>query len=66
MNQRVRRDSKTGIPGVTLRKEKNLFQVHIMLNKKKKYLGTYKTLDEAKQVRSRAEKDVYGEFARQK
>lgn len=56
-----KRPSNTGVMGVTLRKW-GKYEVAISVNGKRKYLGLYKTLEEAKQVRLDAEKKYWGEF----
>ena len=52
--------SSTGVRGVYYRKNKNNYQVFINVNKKQKYLGSYKSLDEATKVRRQAEEDFWG------
>lgn len=46
--------NKTGIKGVSLTKN-GMFYAYIGVNKKLKGLGTFKTLEEAKEVRKKAE-----------
>ena len=45
INQRIRKDNKTGYKGIYL--DKGVYRVKICRNKKKYYFGSYKTLEEA-------------------
>jgi len=56
-NHKVRKDSKTGISGVsvTCDKYKLPYHVRIAVDNEEKHLGFYKTLDEAAMVRYNAE-----------
>lgn len=44
---RAKRGTKTGVLGVSVCKDSGLFSAQIMLHKKNKWLGSYKTADEA-------------------
>lgn len=48
INQRIRKDNKTGYKGIYL--DKGVYKVQICRNKKKYYFGSYKTLEEAVKV----------------
>lgn len=54
----MRSDNKTGLQGIKIRKEKcNFpFMAQITVNGKRLHLGSFKTLEEAKQARIEAEK----------
>lgn len=45
LNQRIRKDNKTGYKGIYL--DKGVYRVQISRNKKRYYFGSYKTLSEA-------------------
>lgn len=45
LNQRIRKDNKTGYKGIYI--DKGVYRVQIRRNKKRYYLGSYKTLPEA-------------------
>jgi len=66
-NKGVRRDSATGVKGVRRCKVNGEYvggsQARIVHNKKEIYLGSYPTLDEARQVRNKAALKLHGEFA---
>ncbi len=49
--------STTGVRGVYYQKKKHSYQVFINADKEPKYLGSYKTLEEAAKVRKEAEKN---------
>ena len=62
-NQKRRINNTTGVKGVFFNKFGS-YVVTIRDNGKAKYLGSFKTLDEATTVRREAELRCYGEFAR--
>ncbi len=62
MNQKPSKMSSTGVRGISYSKTENRYIVRIGINNKRIYLGSYKTLEEAKQVRKKAEKEYYGEY----
>ena len=64
MNQRVRSDSTSGIKGVSYDKKRDMWYVYIDVNKKRKHLGRYETMQEAANVRAAAEGEYHGEYAR--
>ena len=64
MNQKVRSDSTSGIKGVSYDKRRDMWYVYIDVNKKRKHLGRYETMQEAANVRAAAEAQYHGEYAR--
>lgn len=54
-NGTIRKNNKTGIKGISYDKNRNKYVATIKVNYKTIYLGRYKTLEEAKQVRKNAE-----------
>lgn len=63
MNRKVRNDSNTGIKGVFYSKEKNSYCSAIMVNEKRIHLGTFKTIEEARDVYNTASNINYAEFS---
>lgn len=59
MNMPMRKDNTSGVMGVWFRKDTNKWAAEIMVDKAKKSLGCYSTIEEATQVRKQAEID-YG------
>ena len=57
MNRAIRSDNKSGCAGVFMRK--NGFQVRVGT----KYLGTFKTLEDAIRVRKAGEEEYFGEYS---
>lgn len=53
-NQRVRKDNKLGVRGVNEAKE-GVFTTYITINKKRKHLGQFSSVNEAKKARKQAE-----------
>ena len=62
MNRGLQGNNKSGVTGVYWRPEKNKWQAQIKVNGVNKYLGIFKTIEEAKKVRTEAEKELFGEF----
>lgn len=62
MNSKVRSESGTQIKGIHKRKDCRRYEVSIYKNGKAHYLGLYKTLDEAIEVRKNAEIEMFGEY----
>ena len=56
-NQRTRKDNRTGVRGVYFRNDtkKNKWREKITVNGKEISLGSYKTLEEAKEIRKKSE-----------
>lgn len=65
MNQKVRNDNTSGHKGISWCPDREKYQVYINIDRKRKSLGRYKTLEEAIYVRDQAVKAHYGEFARE-
>lgn len=61
-NKGLRKDNKTGYKGVAWNKLCGKYEAYIKLPHKKKHLGTFKSLEEAVQVRKEAERELHGEF----
>lgn len=62
INQKIRSNNTFGICGVSYDKRSGKWEAHIKINKKKKSLGLYSTLQEAAKARYEAEDEYYGEF----
>ena len=60
-NQRIRSDNTTGYTGIEKRPN-GKYVVQISINRKRKYLGVYATLEEAIEARRRAERELYPEL----
>lgn len=65
MNQSKRLDNTSGHKGISWCPDREKYQVYINIDRKRKSLGRYKTLEEAIYVRDRAVKSHYGEYARE-
>lgn len=65
MNQRVREDNTSGHKGISWCPDREKYQVYINIDRKRKSLGRYKTLEEAIYVRDQAVKAHYGEYSRE-
>jgi hypothetical protein len=65
MNQKIRNDNTSGHKGISWCPDREKYQVYININRKRKSLGRYKTLEEAIYVRDHAAKSHYGEYARE-
>ena len=62
-NSGAYKNNKLGIKGVR-RHRNGTFEARIRVNRDLKYLGCYRTIEEAKAVYDRAASDYFGEFAR--
>ncbi len=62
-NIKLRKDSRTGIKGVTFHKVNRTWVAHIRFQGQIKYLGSFKTPEAAKAVRDEAAQRLHGEFA---
>jgi len=56
------KNNKLGIKGVC--KSRNKYTAHIIINGKNTHLGTFDTLEEAKEVHDTKAKELHGEFYR--
>ena len=61
-NSKIRNDSTTGIKGISFNKTCNKYYVQIRINRKLKYIGDYKTLEEATIARKKVANELFGEF----
>lgn len=64
MNTKVRSDNSTGVKGVYFNKARGYYVAQITVNKKKRSIGRYKDLEEAKVAISKAREELHGEYAR--
>ncbi len=62
-NRRIAKTSSSGVTGVSWCRTKNRWESRIIIDKKNKRLGYFKTLGEAIEARREAEKIHYGKFA---
>lgn len=62
INQRTRKDNKTGTKGIYFRNDCKKFVVRIQINKKRINLGQYDTIEEAEKVRKEAENKYWENF----
>lgn len=62
-NRTLRSDNSTGVRGVTFVKKSNRYMARIQRDGQSKYLGDFKTLEEAATVRHQAAMDIHGQFA---
>lgn len=65
LNQSKRSDNTSGHKGISWCPDREKYQVYINIDRKRKSLGRYKTLEEAIYVRDQAAKAHYGEYARE-
>lgn len=63
-NTATRKDNRSGFKGVSWHKSHQLWRAVIAVNGKQKYLGRYKTREEAAAAYDMAARQHYGEFAR--
>lgn len=61
VNSNLRSDNKTGYKGV-FKLENGKYLAHITINRKRKYLGSFISIDEAVCVRRKAAREAFGEF----
>ena len=54
----ARKDSKTGVRGVRFREKTNNYQAGFAYNKRRYYVGTFETLDEAKKAVEAARAEI--------
>ena len=64
MNSGIRKNSSTGVTGVSLDRRRNLFRARVNVGGKEIWLGYFDTIDAAKTARVAAAKKHHGEFAR--
>lgn len=63
INRPCNKNNKLGVKGVSLNSDNKTYSARIVYNNKEYYLGSFETLEKAKQVRLEAEKELYKEFA---
>lgn len=63
-NQAINKNNKFGVAGVCLHSCGRFYLTRIMVDKKVIHLGTFRTLEEAKNARYAAEIKYFGEFRR--
>jgi hypothetical protein len=63
-NTRIHRDNKVGFKGVHFDKRNGKFRAHIGLNGRSRYIGSYKTAENAAKAYDEAAIEYFGEFAR--
>lgn len=63
-NLKLSKANKTGIAGVCWSERYQNYRSYIKVDHKQKYLGTFKTLDEASKARHEAEDKYFGEWKR--
>lgn len=63
-NSKKYKNNSTGFKGVHWNKQRNIYQVYIMINRKHKYIGSFTILEEAARAYDKAAKEYYGDFAR--
>lgn len=63
-NANIRKDNKTGVKGVTLRKDNGKYRAILKCNKQTINVGQFNTLDEAKEAMQKAREYYHGEFAK--
>lgn len=63
-NRRVQSNSWTGVKGVHFREDMKKWMAYISPNGKLKTLGYFSTLEEAKEARSKAAREFFGDFSR--
>lgn len=67
-NRKLNKNNTSGYKGISFKKDIRLkykqWIAYINVEKKRKYLGYFRTKEEAMKVRIEAEKQYYGEFAR--
>lgn len=61
-NKDLQSNNTSGYTGVTFDKRRNKWYANIWISWKKKHLGTFKTFEEAKEARIKAEIEYFGEF----
>ena len=64
INRGKRSDNSSGYKGVSPVRGTNKWKAQIQINKKKICLGLFDDIEDARQVRDDAEKNMFGEFAR--
>lgn len=63
INRTAGRNNRLGVKGVSYNKRNRRYEARISVGGRRMYLGSDATLDGAREIRERAEKDIFGEFA---
>ena len=63
MNHKIYKNNITGYSGVRFCKASNKWTAHISVNYKTINLGTFESMEDAVDVRKKAEKKYFGKFA---
>jgi hypothetical protein len=63
-NQKVQKNNKLGVKGVRQNKTSGNYEAVIYVNLKKIHLGTFKSIEEAKEVHDKKAQELHGEFYR--
>jgi hypothetical protein len=64
MNARKRSDNTSGYKGVWFEKRRNQWVAEIMVNERKRHVGLFTTIEEARAAREAAARALHGKFAR--
>lgn len=63
-NRPAQRNSRTGVKGVFSTKDRGAYQVAVHADRRRYYLGTFRTIEAAKAARDAKAREVHGEFFR--
>ena len=63
-NRKLNKNTSTGLKGVHFHKKRQRYQATVAVNGKKKWLGYFKTPEEAHQAYCKAAAELHGEFSR--
>ena len=63
MNSKLRRNSKSGLKGVSFKKEQGKWVAQIQAHKKRKHIGYFNTKEEAAKAYDETARELFGEFA---
>lgn len=63
MNQKIRKNNKSGVTGVNFSKAANKWRAYINYNREQIYLGCFDCREDAIQARQVAEQKYFKEFA---
>lgn len=65
INCKIHKDNSSGATGVSWKKDKKRWKAYITVNGKQIHLGYFREIEEAIKARKEAEKEYFGEFAKQ-
>lgn len=63
INRAAGRNNRLGVKGVSYNKRCHRYEARISVGGRRIYLGSHATLDGAREIREKAEDDLFGEFA---